>query len=197
MTREEKIAKLKTIRVVVTDIVATYDMGLEFTTMTSQGVTTQMGNVGQWPCYVINNEHDQMRQLMEDVRNGKETSDDEILQSLLGQILTTYNDLYNGSVRITDNELVSEILAKVREKLNELKDIGDRLYVYATLESWNLQIEFFTTEEKLADFFVENWGTAEESYESMADEEINEYYVLAEDEGFYSLPYSEIGFNKE
>lgn len=47
MTREEKIAKLSKIRVVVTDIIATYDMGLEFTTMTAKGVTTQMGNIGQ------------------------------------------------------------------------------------------------------------------------------------------------------
>ncbi len=51
MTREEKITRLNTIHVVVTDIVATYDMGLEFTTMTAKGITTQMGNIGQWPCF--------------------------------------------------------------------------------------------------------------------------------------------------
>ena len=48
MTREEKLAKLNSIRVVVTDIIATFDMGLEFTTMTSKGVTTQLGEVFEW-----------------------------------------------------------------------------------------------------------------------------------------------------
>lgn len=47
MTREEKIEKLNTISVIVTDLTVTFDMGLEFTTMTSKGVTTQMGNIGQ------------------------------------------------------------------------------------------------------------------------------------------------------
>ena len=63
----------------------------------------------------------------------------------------------------------------------------DRLYTYATLESWNLQIEFFATEEALADFFIENWGNAEESYEYMLDEELDVYYDCAEKENFYSL----------
>lgn len=36
MTREEKKAKLNSIHIVVTDIIATCDMGLEFTTMTAK-----------------------------------------------------------------------------------------------------------------------------------------------------------------
>ena len=51
MTREEKIEKLNTVSVIVTDLTVTFDMGLEFTTMTAKGVTTQMGNIGQWPCF--------------------------------------------------------------------------------------------------------------------------------------------------
>ena len=64
MTREEKKAKLNSIHIVVTDIIATCDMGLEFTTMTAKGVTTQMGNVFQWPCFVFNNEEKQMQQIL-------------------------------------------------------------------------------------------------------------------------------------
>lgn len=33
MTREEKIEKLNTISVIVTDLTVTFDMGLEFTTI--------------------------------------------------------------------------------------------------------------------------------------------------------------------
>ena len=31
----------------------------------------------------------------------------------------------------------------------------------------------------------------------MTDEELDDYYDIAEEEGFYSLPYVQIGFNEE
>jgi hypothetical protein len=196
MTREEKIAKLSKIRVVVTDIIATYDMGLEFTTMTAKGVTTQMGNIGQWPCFVFNLKDEKLRQVVDALRIGKKVCNDEILNSLLGITLTTYRESYLEEYCITEERLISEILRQIRENLKGIQGLVDRLYTYATLESWNLQIEFFATEEALADFFIENWGTAEESYEYMLDEELDVYYDCAEKENFYSLPYTKIGFNE-
>lgn len=194
MTREEKEAKLNSIHIVVTDIIATCDMGLEFTTMTAKGVTTQMGNVFQWPCFVFNNEEKQMQQVVEALRTGKDITNDEILKSLLGETLTTVCDPYNGEFQISDDDLVSEILQMIRDNLKGIQELGSRFYVYASIESWNLQIEFFTTEENLANFFTEVFGTAEVSYESMSDEELDYYYELAEEENFYSLPFVEIGF---
>lgn len=173
MTREEKKAKLNSIHIVVTDIIATCDMGLEFTTMTAKGVTTQMGNVFQWPCFVFNNEEKQMQQVVEALRTGKDITNDEILKSLLGETLTTVCDPYNGEFQISDDDLVSEILQMIRDNLKGIQELGSRFYVYASLESWNLQIEFFTTEENLANFFAEVFGTAEVSYESMSDEELD------------------------
>lgn len=184
MTREEKKAKLNSIHIVVTDIIATCDMGLEFTTMTAKGVTTQMGNVFQWPCFVFNNEEKQMQQVVEALRTGKDITNDEILKSLLGETLTTVCDPYNGEFQISDDDLVSEILQMIRDNLKGIQELGSRFYVYASLESWNLQIEFFTTEENLANFFAEVFGTAEVSYESMSDEELDYYYELAEEEHF-------------
>lgn len=37
MTREEKIENFNTVSVIVTDLVVTFDMGLEFTTMIAKG----------------------------------------------------------------------------------------------------------------------------------------------------------------
>ena len=197
MTREEKLAKLNSIRVVVTDIIATFDMGLEFTTMSSKGVTTQLGEVFEWPCFVFNNEDEQMRQVVDALRTGEEITDDEILNSLLGETLTTFYDLFNGDVRITDEDRISEILHEIRNNLKGLQGIGDKLYAYVSLASWNLVIKFFATEEKLADYFVEVFGTAEDSYESMSDDELDEYCDWAEEAEFYSLPLNEIGFPEE
>ncbi len=53
MKRKEQLEKLHLINLCVANLTVTCDMGLEFTTMTSQGVSTQMGNIGQWPCFKV------------------------------------------------------------------------------------------------------------------------------------------------
>ncbi len=195
MTREEKIEKLKTISVVVTDLTVTFDMGLEFTTMTSKGVPTQMGNIGQWPCFVFNMT-EQTRNLLDKIQAGEVNSDELLLSTQLGETLTTYHNFYNGNSRFNEHK-TSQILSILREKIQNVRSVGDRLYVYASPEDWNMEFGFFTTMEELADFFIKIWGSAEELYENMTDEELDDYYIKAEEEDFFSLPYQAIGFEDE
>lgn len=195
MTRKEKIEKLKTVSVVVTDLTVTFDMGLEFTTMTSKGVTTQMGNIGQWPCFVFNMT-EQTRCLLEKLQAGEVVPDGVVLSTQLGETLTTYHDFYNGDSHFNEHK-ASQILSILREKIQNAGNIGDRLYVYASPEDWNMEFGFFTTMEELADFFTKIWGSAEELYENMTDEEVDDYYIKAEEEDFFSLPYQTIGFGDE
>lgn len=117
-------------------------MGLEFTTMTAKGVTTQMGNVFQWPCYVFNNEEKQMQQVVEALRTGKDITNDEILKSLLGETLTTVCDPYNGEFQISDDDLVSEILQMIRDNLKGIQELGSRFYVYASLRAGIYKLSF-------------------------------------------------------
>lgn len=49
MTREERIAKLSTIKVIIANPTVTYDMGMQYDILTSKGAYTDIGNVGQWP----------------------------------------------------------------------------------------------------------------------------------------------------
>ena len=92
MTREEKIEKLNTISVIVTDLTVTFDMGLEFTTMTSKGVTTQMGNIGQWPCFVFNMTK-QIRNLLDKLHTGEEVSNELFLSTKVSQVKIHKRDL--------------------------------------------------------------------------------------------------------
>ena len=195
MTRKEKIEKLNGISVIVVDLTVTFDMGLEFTTMTAKGVTTQMGNIGQWPCFVFH-VTDQIRNLLDKLQANEDASDELILSTPLGKTLTTYHDFYNGDSRFNEQK-VSLILSILREKIQSVKNIGDRLYVYASPEDWNMEFGFFASMEKLTDFFIRIWGSAEELYENMTDEEIDDYYIKAEEEDFSSLPCQAIGFEDE
>ena len=195
MTREEKIEKLNTVSVLVTDLTVTFDMGLEFTTMTSKGVTTQMGNIGQWPCFVFNMTK-QIRNLLDKLHTGEEVSNELFLSTPLGATLTTHHDFYNGDSHFYENK-ASQILSILREKIQNVKNIGDRLYVYASPEEWNMKFGFFATMDELTDFFIKSWGSDEELYENMTDEEIDDYYIKAKEEDFFSLPYQAIGFEDE
>jgi hypothetical protein len=60
-----------------------------------------------------------------------------------------------------------------------------------------MEFGFFATMDELADFFIKIWGSDEELYENMTDEEIDDYYIKAEEEDFFSLPYQSIGFEDE
>ena len=160
LTREEKIEKLNTVSVLVTDLTVTFDMGLELTTMTAKGVTTQMGNIGQWPCFVFNMTN-QIRSLLDKLQAGEEVSDELLLSTPLGATLITYHDFINGDSHFHENK-ASQILRILREKIQNVKNIGNRLYVYASPEDWNMEFGFFATMDELADFFIKIWGSDEE-----------------------------------
>ena len=163
--------------------------------MTAKGVTTQMGNIGQWPCFVFNMTN-QIRSLLDKLQAGEEVSDELLLNTPLGATLITYHDFINGDSHLHENK-ASQILSILREKIQNVKNIGNRLYVYASPEDWNMEFGFFATKDELADFFIKIWGSDEELYENMTDEEIDDYYIKAEEEDFFSLPYQSIGFEDE
>ena len=48
MTREEKISRLSQIRVLVTNPVLIYDMGVQFDAITDKGALTDIWNIVQW-----------------------------------------------------------------------------------------------------------------------------------------------------
>ena len=48
MTREKKISRLSQIRVLITNSVLTYDMGIQFDVITGKGALTDIWNIVQW-----------------------------------------------------------------------------------------------------------------------------------------------------
>lgn len=48
MTREKKISRLSQIRVLITNSVLTYDMGIQFDAITGKDALTDIWNIGQW-----------------------------------------------------------------------------------------------------------------------------------------------------
>lgn len=195
MTTKEKIEKLQTIKLCVVNLTLTYDMGLQFDVMTKYGVTTNIGNVVQWPCFKIKVDK-KTRALLVDLQSGKEVSDEQMMTVDFCQNFTSYTDYIHDEERF-DNDKVGEILNIIREKLSHLNFKDDVLYAFVQPEDWNMVFEFFATESELKDFFIERFAIDEYQYSEMNKDEIKEYYNCAKENDWCEIPYHIIGFTSD
>ena len=98
MTREEKIAKLSQIRVLVTNPVMTYDMGVQFDVITDKGALTDVGNIGQWP-FLRSGVSEKLRTIQQklihnEVVSDEEFDDDDGDKVLMGNSITSTSSIF-------------------------------------------------------------------------------------------------------
>ena len=106
--------------------------------------------------------------------------------------LCTYHDMWNGSFLIKEESL-SKCLCQIREALKTIDLSGEELFVYASVESWNIDIRFFSSYDAFKEAIAEEWDGSVESYESMDDEELQGWYDIAEENDWDGIPYSSFG----
>lgn len=191
MERKKLLEKLHAIKLCVANLTVTYDMGLEFTTMTSQGVSIQMGNIGQWPCFKVHVD-DELDGIIKRLGDGNNVENKEILSTSFGKTMTTYSNYIENEYSFDDSK-ANEIVDVLKDKLSRLKCNGREFYAYASTEDWNMIFEVFATEDELEDFFLSVWGANDETYDAMDDDDISEWYDIAEENGWNNLPCHTIG----
>lgn len=186
MTREEKIAKLSTIVLCVVNLEYTYDMGLDFDIITSEGVSNNFGNIGQWPCKKIKIS-DGFRRLIKDFKSGKNVTDEQMLEIDVCRYLCTYEDMVHGT-RLLEEGMLTNALNIIRIQLSNINELEEYLYAYASLEEWDLDICLFSSYDELFGFMTDLWGNAEIKFEDMDDDRLNRYYDIAEENEWNCLP---------
>lgn len=190
MTTKEKLKKLQSIKVCVTNMVFTYDMGLQFDVMTKNGVTTHFGCFEQWPCFMIKMD-EKTRKLLDDLRLGKDVTNEEMTATDFCRNLTSYHgDQLEG-------DKVEKILDAIRESLRNFQYAGDVFYAFVLPEDYYMIFKFFATKAEIEDYFVENYGSGDYLYTEMDEDEISQYYDCAEEYGWGGMPYHAIGFGSD
>lgn len=192
MTMKEKLEKLHTISVCIANIEVTCDMGMQFDVMTGNGVSTNIGNVGQWPCFGIYID-EATKQLVLDLKAGKPVSDEDMLKVEFCRQLTSYNNFINP-VSLFEDEKTKRILDIIREKVVDVDIENEYFYAYASPEDWNMEFFFYSTQEELGECMVEHFGSDDWLYSDMNEEEINYWYKTAEENDWECIPYNSIGF---
>lgn len=188
MTRIERIAKLRTIDICVANITYTYDIGLMFDVLSSEGVASEQGcNFSQWPCFKLNIS-EETKVLISRLKKGEEISDDELLSNKIFREICTFHG-YHETFVVGDKILV-ECLKQIREGSKHINFTSEYFYAYITLDDWNIQVHFFSNYKDLKSYFKEDCGHLScYTWDEMSDEELEEWYHVAEENDWEGLPF--------
>ncbi len=194
MKREEMILKLHSIDICVVNITYTQDIGIMFDILSSRGISSDNGcNYSQWPClkFVIS---EGTRSLIAKINMGKEVSDDEICRNtIFRELCSLYG--YN-EYPVTGNKTLETCIAQIREGLKHIDYKESYLYAYVMLYNWSVEVRFFSNYKEMESYFKEVCGDLEcESWDEMSDEELDEWYKVAEDNDWEGIPYIEMNEN--
>lgn len=183
MTREEKIKKLNSLKLIVTNLTATYDMGLEFTILTGEGGDVNFGNIGNWPVarYRVT---PALRSLHAKIKSGEQLQLKDLNRLAAFRGLFTYYPSPWSPAQKLDEDTTKEYIAMIHKEMSEMNLDGKFLYVFSSVEDWNRQLALFDDYSKLEDFIISEWGESVQSYESMDDDQLDYYFDCAEEEGW-------------
>lgn len=181
MTISEKINRLKHIRLIITGLTMTYDMGIEFTILTHRGADVNFGNYGDWPAWMLE-VTDYLRELHERISENSEISIKDLEKvELFNHILSSYDP---------SSEDQSDKVEVIIKKLSNLNLDNRHFYAFVALEYWHNEIEFFDSKSDLEDFIISKFADFVYPYEDMDEESVDFYYNAAENENWKdSIPF--------
>ena len=172
MTTEEKKQKLQSGVIVAYPTVATYDMGLQYEIISSEGLYTGMCSFMQWPLYCIKVDS-QILRLVSILNQGKEISVDELNGSIFPIIKRQQTEA--GEL---DEEYNEDELEAIKLFLHNIKKEQTDFYVFK--QPYN-DIELFDTKENAVQaFFLANNEDGED-WDDMDDSAIDYAYDNAEE----------------
>lgn len=179
------LRELSRINLCVPELIVTYDMGIQFCVITSEGVSDSIGNIGSWPNikYKVNPE---MLSLHEALSRGDEVTDDKMMKVPDIKSICSYSDM-TGCYDLGE-DAQKECLALLRKELLNIQFTNEYYYVYAYIENWEKNIRLFDTIEELTEYFKQVWASDCRPYEEMDDDELECYYNQAKEAGWNHLP---------
>lgn len=176
------LEKLHSIDVIVCPSVVTFDLGIQFDVMTSKGVCTHLGNVGNWPCreLSVTKELIELREkVLEDTTSV--TIEDVLAVDVCKRLLSYYN-MYNEEEWLVEGNVLDICFGNLINSIREIDCSRDKVYAYVDLEEWeDGTVKFFNEERDLNTYFVSIFGKDDRLYDDMTDEELQDTYDKAQE----------------
>jgi len=187
MDRTEKIAKLNEITCITTNLVITYDMGIQFDVMTSNGTCTNIGNIGNWPCFKCPVSPEIVK-LKDRIENEESITIHDILDVKICSELLTYTDMYQNGSWIVEGKVLENLISNMKEAIKQMDTTIPVFYAYVNAEDWgDNEVRFFRDYSGLCEFFAESFGDDDELYEDMDDEQLDAWLEVLKEDGKESV----------
>ncbi len=168
------IAELKSIDLRAVATVATFDMGLQYDYITSEGAGTGFGDMGGWPAHILRPiGAEQWHRIRNAIKESALSYED-----LEGTDLAPFVDNIHSMKELDINEALEGIL-----ELPE--DINEAFYCFYDTGTWYDSLEkpmFFTSEAEVKEEFISHYVGGIEPWEDMTDEEIENWYERLNDD---------------
>ena len=176
MCREEILEKLRNIRVGAQPTCITMDMGLQYEYVTPEGYGEGLGNMGEWPVYVIQNITEDFLCSIQKRIAAKELSLEDLEGTDLGKLCNAITEI----PRLPGYEFnVCEFL---KDLCHIAKVTDNTLYVLCDAGQWEPEVHFFETYDEMEEAFVNYYVTYVNEWESFTDDEITEWLERIQDE---------------
>lgn len=175
-TRESMLARLGSIKLVVSRLVYDRDCCWEFDILDSIGESRVYGNGDQWPCmsFVCDTKLCELKQRL---ASGEDVSDEEFLAvPFCREVCTDHDRSYDDLSpvnRLAEGERLAEAVSKVKSALLKMDlQCGESIFVYVEIRH-EFDIHLSDTLEGLCDYFLDRWSMTCEyeriPYTSMTD----------------------------
>ena len=175
MTREQMILELKAAGIRAVPTVMTYDMGMQYDYITSEGAGTSLGGMGSWPLWKFNaipkDRWQQIKQAIED-----KTLTPELLEG-------TGLDVMLSDIYIVESQTID-----YSDFLSGLADLGmptsDYYCLYDTgmLFSETVKPLFYLDEKEAKAAFAKSFCYNIETWDNMDDDTVENWYERLTDD---------------
>lgn len=191
------LQKLSEIKGLTTNIAITYDMGLQFDVFTSEGVSTNIGNVGNWPCYKMPITPE-LRELKKAIDEGKEITSEEILAISVCKDLLTYTEAYSGASWVISGDKLKACIENLKTAIKSLDTNQKSFFAFVDIEDWSQNdIKFFPTIEELNTYFTQAFGSSTYRYQDMDDDSLQEAFDTAKENDWFGVHICDFTPNNE
>lgn len=179
--KNELIHELHKVKFCSVPTVGTFDMGLQYDFISSEGAGTGLGNMLSWPAYKIRRIEDHKWQ---DIQSKIKDSSLQF-EDLVNTDLSSLAEVFNDSVNI-EYDSFADLFADLTHFPNHL---SEDFYCLFDDVSWDCEPEFFASESEVQDRFKDKYCGGQIAWENMGLDELEDWLSRSQDD-LSEFPYN-------
>ena len=153
MTRDSLLEALSHVKFCAVPTVLTMDMGLEYDYISSEGASTCLGRIGEWPAYKLRKIVDaQWKAILQKYHN-KELCEEDFIGTDIGLIIKRLHEVYGDMYE----EYYQDIIGTFADLERLPESLPEEFFCLIDVREWGATPKFFTDYDELLEAFREEY----------------------------------------